>query len=118
VGLLLLRVGAAIPLIYFGVESMAESSGQLPVVSLGLIAAAGGLLLLVGLWTPVAGSVIAIDELWNAFLHQGDHWLHLVLAVLAAGVAMLGPGAWSLDARLFGRKRFEVNGRNRRHDHH
>jgi hypothetical protein len=26
---------------------------------------------------------------------------------------MLGPGAWSVDARLFGRKRFEIDGRNR-----
>jgi hypothetical protein len=33
--------------------------------------------------------------------------------VLAAAVAMLGPGAWSVDARLFGRRRFEINGRNR-----
>jgi hypothetical protein len=29
-------------------------------------------------------------------------------------VAMLGPGAWSVDARLFGRQRFEINGRKRR----
>ena len=32
----------------------------------------------------------------------------MFLAVLTAGVAMLGPGAWSIDARLFGRKRFDM----------
>jgi putative oxidoreductase len=39
--------------------------------------------------------------------------IHIFLAVLAAGVAMLGPGAWSIDARLFGRKRFRMADRNR-----
>lgn len=86
--------------------------------ALQVVAVASGLLLLVGLWTPVAGIVIAIDELWSAFSmqysHPDDRWLHIVLAVLAAGIAMLGPGASSVDARLFGRRRFEVNGRNRR----
>ena len=117
-GLLLLRVGAAIPLIYFGFAGMDGGPGQPLSVLLRLVAVAGGLLLLFGLWTPVAGIVVAIDELWSAFslqfLHQDDQWLHVVLAVLSAGVAMLGPGAWSVDARLFGRKRFEVNGRNQR----
>jgi hypothetical protein len=107
-GLLLLRVGAATPLIYFGIAGTAVS----------LVAAAGGLLLLLGLWTPVAGTVVAMDELWIAFsapvAQLSDQWLHILLAVLAAAVAMLGPGAWSVDARLFGRKRFELDGRNRR----
>lgn len=75
-------------------------------------------MLLIGLWTPIAGAALAIGELCVAFsprfaqLH--DQWLHILLAVLAAAVAMLGPGAWSVDARLFGRKRFEIDGRNRR----
>jgi putative oxidoreductase len=117
-GLLLLRFGVAIPLIYFGAAGLAGATGQPPSMALCLIAAAGGLLLLVGLWTPVAGVLVAIDELWSAFSlqfsQQDEQWLHVLLAVLAAAVAMLGPGAWSVDARLFGRKRFEVNGRNRR----
>lgn len=119
---MLLRVGAALPLVYFGVAGTAVGLGQPAGVVLRLAAIAGGLLLLVGLWTPVAGIVVAIDELWIAFSmpspHQDDKWLPIVLAVLAAGVAMLGPGAWSIDARLFGRKRFQVNGRDRRHDPH
>lgn len=117
-GLLLLRAGAAIPLLYFGVAGMSDGLGQSLSIALHLVAATGGLLLLLGLWTPVAGTVVAIDELWSAFSlqfsHQDDQWLPIVLAVLSAGVAMLGPGAWSVDARLFGRKRFEVNGRNHR----
>jgi putative oxidoreductase len=119
-GLLLLRFGAAIPLIFFGVASLAGGLGQSFGVVLRLASLACGLLLLVGLWTPVAGIVVAIDEVWIAFstpfAHQEGQWLQILLAVLAAGVAMLGPGAWSVDARLFGRKRFEVNGRSSRHD--
>jgi uncharacterized membrane protein YphA (DoxX/SURF4 family) len=117
-GLLLLRIGAAIPLIYFGISGTAGSLDQPLHVALRIIAAGGGLFLLMGLWTPIAGLVVAADELWSAFSlqfpHQGDQWLPIVLAVLAAGVAMLGPGAWSVDARLFGRKRFEIDGRNKR----
>jgi hypothetical protein len=30
----------------------------------------------------------------------------LGLAVLGASLAMIGPGAWSFDARIFGRKQF------------
>jgi putative oxidoreductase len=116
-GLLLLRVGAAIPLFYFGFAGTAGGAEQSLHVALCLVAAAGGLLLLLGLWTPVAGMTIAIDELWIAFSphfsQMYDQWLHLLLAVLAAAVAMLGPGAWSVDARLFGRKRFEIDGSNR-----
>jgi putative oxidoreductase len=117
-GLLLLRCGAGVALICLGIAGLAGALGQWLSVALRLVALTGGLLLLLGLWTPVAGMVVAIDELWNAvsmqFPHQDDQWLHIMLAVLAAGVAMLGPGAWSVDARLFGRKRFEINGRTRR----
>jgi hypothetical protein len=31
-----------------------------------------------------------------------------MVAVFGAAIAMIGPGAWSLDARLFGRKRIRI----------
>jgi putative oxidoreductase len=119
-GLLLLRFGAAIPLIYFGAVGITSGSEQWLSVALRLVASIGGLLLLLGLWTPVAGTVIAAEELWRAYALESSQrdnpWFHVVLAVVVAGVAMLGPGAWSLDARFFGRKRFEINGRHSRKD--
>lgn len=119
-GLLLLRFGVALPLIYFGMAGLSADFGQSLSLVLRLVATAGGLLLLFGLWTPVAGTVVALLELWHAFslgLPHGDNqWPHVVLAVLAAGVGMLGPGAWSIDAHFFGRKRFEMNGRHRGKD--
>ena len=69
-----------------------------------LIAACAGILLLVGLWTPVVGSLIAAVELWIAIANGSDPWIPIVLAILGATIAMIGPGAWSIDARLFGRK--------------
>lgn len=69
-----------------------------------ILGAAAGALLLAGLWTPVAGAVVAIVEAWIAFSHHGNAWMPLMLGVLGASLAMIGPGAWSLDARLFGRK--------------
>ncbi len=77
----------------------------------------GGIFLLAGLWTPVMGALIALDELWIALSlsssQQDSRLIHIFLAVLTAGVAMLGPGAWSIDARLFGRKRFKMEDRSR-----
>jgi uncharacterized membrane protein YphA (DoxX/SURF4 family) len=80
---------------------------------LDVIAAVSGILLLVGLWTPIAGTVVAIMELWLAVLAKSDPSIHLLLAVLGAGLALLGPGAWSVDSRLFGRKRLGIRDRTR-----
>src|SRR6202035_174403 len=76
-------------------------------IALRVIAAGAGILLLAGLWTPVAGTLIAALELWIAYSYAADPRLHIMLATLGATLAMIGPGAWSVDARLFGRKRIE-----------
>jgi putative oxidoreductase len=76
-----------------------------------VLAAAAGVLLLLGLWTPIAGAVAAVLELCLALSNNSDLWLSIMVATIATGLAMLGPGAWSLDARLFGRKRISVGGR-------
>jgi uncharacterized membrane protein YphA (DoxX/SURF4 family) len=70
------------------------------------VGATAGVLLLIGLWTPAAGAVVAIVETCIALSDPGNGWTPLVLAVLGASLAMIGPGAWSFDARIFGRKQF------------
>jgi putative oxidoreductase len=73
-----------------------------------VVAAGAAMLLLLGLWTPVAGMLMAVAELYLAFSHFHDPWIHILLGVMGAALAMLGPGAWSVDARLFGRKRIQI----------
>jgi uncharacterized membrane protein YphA (DoxX/SURF4 family) len=74
-------------------------------ISIGL-----GLLVLAGLWTPVAGALVAVEALWNVF--SSDHpWRWIMLATIGAALALIGPGAWSIDARLFGWRRLEIRDR-------
>jgi len=107
-GLLLLRALVAVILIYSGIAHLGNAS-HFSVILPHLIGAVGGLLLLVGLWTPVVGALVAVVELWIVFLHTGDPWIPGISAVLGAILAMIGPGAWSVDARLFGRKYIETS---------
>jgi hypothetical protein len=79
-----------------------------PPAPLGLVAAGAALLLLIGLWTPVAGLLVAAAELGLAWSHPAEPWTFVHFGTLGAALAMLGPGAWSVDARLFGRKHIQI----------
>jgi hypothetical protein len=63
------------------------------------------LLLWIGFWTPIAALAAAAMQI--AIMYAGPRLdsSALTAAAVAVALAMLGPGAWSLDARLFGRKR-------------
>jgi len=77
---------------------------------LGLLTVSCGLLLLAGFLTPVLCTIFSIDVLATAvgFLPAPPENLYgrtvpaLYVVVVATAVALLGPGAISLDARLFG----------------
>jgi hypothetical protein len=66
------------------------------------------MLLIAGLWTPIAGTVVALLEIWQVVILAGDRWVALLLGTIGGALAMLGPGLWSVDARLFGWKRVEA----------
>lgn len=70
-----------------------------------------GLLLVIGLWTPVGGTLLALTALWNAFARPEYRWGGMVVATLGAALALVGPGMWLVDARLFGWKRVEIRER-------
>jgi len=106
-GLLFLRAVAAIPPLQHAITGLLAQ--PLPaLINLQLLAAGAATLLLVGLWTPVAGVLLAVAELCLTFSHPIDPWRHILLGALGVALAMLGPGAWSVDARLFGRKRIQI----------
>jgi putative oxidoreductase len=109
-GLLVLRLAAAIPLIIGGGAAVRDAPRfGFHIMDFATIGV--GILLLAGLWTPVAGALQAIIEVWFFFSRGDGANLHLLLAALGVSLVMLGPGAWSVDARLFGRKRIDIRGR-------
>ena len=111
IGLLLLRLLTGFALIHFGIANLRDAP-SLAAVVLQSVGVAAGLFLLVGLWTPVAGGLAAMVKVLITFLryfsHSGDPWIPIIQAVLGAALAMVGPGAWSIDARLFGRKHIDL----------
>ena len=64
-------------------------------------------LLLLGCWTPAASVCAALLSIGMAL--TDNHWeLHIAQAAIALGLLALGPGAWSIDARLYGRKHIDI----------
>lgn len=108
IGLLLQRLLTATALLYYGIPHLGP---QVTPILPQMIAASAGIPLLVGLWTPLAGTLVAIVEVWIAFSRPDNPFIPIMLATLGATLAMIGPGAWSIDARLFGRKHIEGLGR-------
>jgi uncharacterized membrane protein YphA (DoxX/SURF4 family) len=77
-----------------------------------------GSLLIAGLWTPIAGASVALIEVWKMLMLPGDKPLWLMLGTAGAALAMLGPGLWSIDARLYGWKRLEPTPSKKNSDLH
>jgi putative oxidoreductase len=104
-----MRLSAGAAMIVQGISTLLAGpplgAALFQVLSIGL-----GILLLVGLWTPVAGTLVAAEALWNVF-SSGHPWRWIMLATLGAALALIGPGAWSIDARLFGWRRLEIRDR-------
>ena len=105
-GLLLIRVVVGIGLIVHAAVELRGSPDEPLVVYLFDVVI--GLLFLVGIYTPIVGAVLAVMSVWRVFLHPHTPWTCILLATLGAGLALLGPGAWSIDARLFGRREIDL----------
>jgi hypothetical protein len=104
-GLLLLRGAAAAALIAPGAHLLTGAPTELGAVG-SVLCAVDGLLIGLGLWTPLTagfGTVLALARAAGLPAHG-----ELMLPVVTAALALLGPGAWSIDARLFGWKRIEI----------
>lgn len=107
-GLLLLRLTTGITLVGYAIAFVRGTpTGETPL--LPGIAFGAGSLLIIGLWTPIAGIIVAFFELWRIISQLGDLWTNVLLTGLGVSLALIGPGHWSLDARLFGWKRIDVS---------
>jgi hypothetical protein len=71
--------------------------------------AGSGILLIPGLWTPIAGMLVALIAIGQVILTRAaDPAIPLLMGTMGAALAMLGPGFWSVDAHLFGWRRVEA----------
>ena len=75
---------------------------------LDILAIGDGVLFVVGLWTPVAGSLVVILAIWAILAQHASRCPTVLPAVIGVGLALVGPGAWSVDAWLFGWKRIDL----------
>ena len=105
-----MRLVAGITLVNQGISRLSGGTST-KASALGLIEIALAMLLGAGLWTPVAGTLVALIELWYAYSRPGELWFYIPLGTLSIALVLLGPGAWSVDARLFGWKRVEIRDR-------
>jgi putative oxidoreductase len=109
-GLLNLRATAASCLLFQdqGVFEVLAGASE----PIGLLRCAGIIIgavsLLAGLLTPVVSTALLFVELFLLINGEPNGVDHAVLGALALSIVTLGPGAWSLDARLYGRKRIQI----------
>jgi uncharacterized membrane protein YphA (DoxX/SURF4 family) len=116
-GLLLLRLAISVTLITQGLAYLPELQ-ELKIESWAvcLLALGSGASLAIGLLTPVAGVLAILAGLGMTFLWPpASNWqffqgnpLSLDVVIMAMASALLGPGAFSLDARLFGRRKIII----------
>jgi uncharacterized membrane protein YphA (DoxX/SURF4 family) len=108
VGLLLISAGAC---------SLSKANETtLPVLMFAATALASGLLLLIGFFTPIGGTLGALSGVCAALFAVPIGALNpaqltvsaVVVVVMAAAVGILGPGAFSIDSRLFGRRKIVI----------
>lgn len=111
-GYLLTRVALAIT----SLSGVHESGGPLVRPWLGLhdyVAIGVALMLVCGFLTPVAAILLAGALFWRGCQEPNLCIYCCLLGVISLGLAFTGPGTWSLDALIFGRKRIEVPLRGR-----
>ena len=103
IGLLLLRVSVAARFVFtVAIRTDVSSSHPLFFVAAVLI----GLALSIGVLTPYLSFIVCVYALVSLF-GAGSHLDVLLFAALllnSAALGLLGPGAYSVDARLFGRR--------------
>ena len=110
-GLLILRSAIGVIAISDGLAAVSGSGEATVAVAAGVVAVLAGLSLLAGFLTPIASALVGLEAIALALsklplpgIDTQDKSLIVLLALVSVAVTLLGPGALSLDARLFGRR--------------
>ena len=111
-GLLLLRGFVALTLIIQVVSYVNSREPGATVWIVAALAFISAACLLIGFLTPVIAVITAVGAI--ALITSDFPFSNGSLIVLAAAIALLGPGAFSLDARLFGRREILIPNTTRR----
>ena len=105
-GLLILRIALGSTALLRGAAFLSESGDWVFLnLTAGFIAVAVGAFLLIGFLTPISGAAVFTGSI--LFVAAGQNAalaVEIYVAAAASATALLGPGAFSLDARLFGRR--------------
>lgn len=120
VGLVLLRALVGFRLGAQGVAYLQSSNQGLVTWALAALAFTSGLLLLAGLMTPLVAAIVAFGGVaialsWIPLPTQdffNSNFAVIDLIASAISIAFLGPGAFSLDARMFGRREITIPSRS------
>ena len=116
-GLLLLRVALGATLIVQGsAYLLALRDPRFGLWAMCMLVLSSGVSLVIGFLTPVAGAIALLAAVgvtfswlpvpaWNLF---SGNLLSFDAIAMAVATILLGPGAFSIDARLFGRRKIII----------
>jgi putative oxidoreductase len=107
IGLLLIRLACGGVLVSEAVTRIRGTPTSKSFVYIALLTPAG-LAVLAGYWTRIAGAGAAALQVSLLALGEGNALVHSLLATLGAALALMGSGAWSVDARLSGWRRIHI----------
>jgi len=116
VGLVLLRAAVGLTLIAQGTAHVTGAVEMTPTAIINdVIAVVIGGALMLGFLTPVAGTAAAVFSFMTAltWLPSGaavpfDGPVSFLHAIVSCAIALLGPGAFSVDSYLFGRREIVI----------
>jgi putative oxidoreductase len=106
-GLLIIRIVAGIVLIADGIMRFRVGQPVLP-LSLDALTVVDGAMLVAGLWTPLAGALAVAASAGGILIFHENAGAGALLAAMGAGLALVGPGAISIDAWIYGLKRIDI----------